>query len=204
MNPIRTIPAHCLAAALAVVLTACGAASTDDAQAKPAGGPAADPAPASDTAADRSSENAAAEDAEPERPALTIATLDGTQYDLAEKRGRWVVVNFWATWCKPCIKEMPELDAFDAAREDVEVLGLAYEEIEPADMRAFLAKRPVKYPIAIVDTYDPPADFPTPRGLPMTYLIAPDGRVAKRFLGPITGQDLADAIAAATPGTGNT
>jgi hypothetical protein len=56
----------------------------------------------------------------------------------------------------------------------------------------------VKYPIAIVDTYDPPADFPTPRGLPMTYLIAPDGRVAKRFLGPITGQNLADAIVAAS------
>lgn len=191
-------PVHCLAAALALILVACRPpTSAEDA----AGKPAAADAPAADTSAeiDRSSADAAADAAEPERPALTIATLDGAQYDLAQRRGRWVVVNFWATWCKPCIKEMPELDAFDAAREDVEVLGLAYEEIEPADMRAFLAKRPVKYPIAIVDTYDPPADFPTPRGLPMTYLIAPDGRVAKRFLGPITGHDLADAIAAAAP-----
>lgn len=199
MNPIRTTPLHCLAAALAVVLTACGVPSTDNAEATEA--PAAQTAPASDAAPDavEGAEAAeAAEAAEPERPALRIATLDGGQYDLAEKRGRWVVVNFWATWCKPCIKEMPELDAFDAAREDVEVLGLAYEEIEPADMRAFLSKRPVTYPIAIVDTYDPPADFPTPRGLPMTYLIAPDGRIAKRFLGPITGKNLADAIAAAT------
>ncbi len=194
-------PVHCLAAALALILVACQPpTSAEDAEPKTASAdrPAADP-PAADAtpAADQATGDTTADAAEPERPALTIATLDGAQYDLAAKRGRWVVVNFWATWCKPCIKEMPELDAFDAAREDVEVLGLAYEEIEPADMRAFLAKRPVKYPIAIVDTYDPPADFPTPRGLPMTYLIAPDGRIARKFLGPITGEDLAKAIEAA-------
>lgn len=196
-------PVHCLAAAIALILVACQppTSAEDAAPAAAPAGPASAAPPVADAtpAADPATGDAAADAAEPERPALRIATLDGAAYDLAEKRGRWVVVNFWATWCKPCIKEMPELDAFDAAREDVEVLGLAYEEIEPADMRAFLAKRPVKYPIAIVDTYDPPADFPTPRGLPMTYLIAPDGRVAKRFLGPITGQDLADAIAAAAP-----
>jgi thiol-disulfide isomerase/thioredoxin len=129
-----------------------------------------------------------------ERPTLKIATLDGAQYDLAAKRGRWVVVNFWATWCSPCLKEMPELDALDVEREDIEVLGLAYEEIEPADLRAFLAKRPVKYPVAIVDVYDPPADFPTPRGLPMTHVIAPDGKVAKRFMGPVTKDELAAVV----------
>jgi hypothetical protein len=60
-------------------------------------------------------------------------------------------------------------------------------------MRDFLKRRPVRYPIAIVDTYDPPADFPTPRGLPMSYVIAPDGRVAKEFLGPVTPAAL-DAV----------
>jgi thiol-disulfide isomerase/thioredoxin len=135
-----------------------------------------------------------------ERPTLKIATLDGARYDLAAKRGRWVVVNFWATWCSPCLKEMPELDALDAEREDIEVLGLAYEEIEPADLRAFLDKRPVKYPVAIVDVYDPPADFPTPRGLPMTHVIAPDGTVAKRFMGPVTKDELAAVVDGASGG----
>lgn len=131
-----------------------------------------------------------------ETPALRVATLDGTPYDLAQHRGKWVVVNFWATWCAPCLKEMPELSALHTMRDDVEVVGLAYEEIDAADMRAFLARRPVTYPIAIIDTYDPPADFETPRGLPMTVLVAPDGRVAKQVTGPVTAKSIEDAIAA--------
>jgi hypothetical protein len=90
---------------------------------------------------------------------------------------------------------MPELSALHAMRSNIEVVGLAYEDIEPADMRAFLEKHPVAYPIAIIDTYDPPKDFATPRGLPMTYLIAPDGRVARQFLGPVTAPDIEAAIA---------
>lgn len=133
----------------------------------------------------------------PEQPSLRLATIDGTQYDLAAHRGKWVVLNFWATWCSPCLKEMPELSALDAMREHIEVLGLAYEEIEPAAMQEFLKEHPVVYPIAVVDVYNPPADFATPRGLPMTYLIAPDGKVAKQFLGPVTAKDIESAIATA-------
>jgi len=130
-------------------------------------------------------------------PTLQVTTLDGTHYDLAGHRGHWVVVNFWATWCAPCLKEMPELSALDAMREHIEVIGLAYDDIQPAELKAFLRKHPVVYPVAIVDTYSPPADFDTPRGLPTTYLIAPDGTLAKQFLGPVTARDIDAAIAAA-------
>lgn len=133
----------------------------------------------------------------PAVPTLKLAAIDGKPYDLSAHRGKWVVVNFWATWCAPCLKEMPELSALDAMREHIEVVGLAYEEIEPKELQAFLTEHPVVYPIAIVDVYDPPKDFETPRGLPMTYLIAPDGKVAKRFLGPVTAKEIESAIAAA-------
>lgn len=175
-----------LAAALATLCLLAACSSAEDAGAPPKAAPAAPaaatPAEAPAPAASAGSPAAAA----PDHPALKIATVDGATFDLAAHRGRWVVVNFWATWCAPCLREMPDLDAFDAARDDVDLIGLAYEEIEPKDMRAFLVKHPVRYPIAIVDTYDPPADFPTPRGLPMSYVIAPDGRIAKEFLGPVT------------------
>jgi hypothetical protein len=65
----------------------------------------------------------------------------------------------------------------------------------PAEMQAFLVKHPVVYPVAILDVYNPPKDFATPRGLPTTYLIAPDGKVAKHFLGPVTANDIDAAIA---------
>lgn len=175
----RLVP--CLA--LAAALVACqrgdeAAAPVDD---RAAAMPAGDTAPASSRG----------------QPALRVETIDGGTFDLAEHRGQWVVVNFWATWCAPCLKEMPELSALDAMREHVQVVGLAYEDTTAEDLRTFLEARPVVYPIAIVDTFEPPADFETPKGLPMTYLIGPDGRVVEKILGPVTAARLEELIAQA-------
>jgi thiol-disulfide isomerase/thioredoxin len=186
----------------ALALAACKRDATPPAAA-PAASPASQPAPAAAQPAAVSAPSAAQAQARKNGadaiPVLEVKTIDAKPWRLADHRGRWVVVNYWATWCGPCLKEMPDLSALDAMREDVDVIGLAYEDTTPADLRAFLVKHPVVYPVAIADVYAPPAAFDAPRGLPTTWLIAPDGRVARHFLGPVTAADLQAAIAAGPP-----
>lgn len=176
-------------ALLALVLAGCKPAQETIAP------PAAGPAVAESTGSPAGQVEVVQQTAE--MPQLQVQTVEGESFDLAAHRGRWVVINFWATWCGPCLQEMPELSALHAMRGNVEVIGLAYEDIERDEMQAFLNVHPVAYPIAIIDTYNPPKDFATPRGLPMTYLIAPDGKVAKQFLGPVNAHEIEQAIAAA-------
>ena len=180
----------------ATALSACQPSDAPDSDSSATAGPALDTTPSTGPAEEPTATPAPDDgNAETERPVLKLSAIDGSGYDLAAHRGKWVVVNFWATWCAPCLKEMPELSALDAMHEHIEVIGLAYEDIEVEAMRAFLDEHPVVYPVAIVDTYDPPADFETPRGLPMTYLIAPDGSVAEKVMGPVTAREIEDAIA---------
>ena len=186
MTPMK--PLALLAAAL--MLSACGDKT-------PATAPVAGPEAAAPVAGAEPAATPAVHDVTADYPSLKMPTLDGGSYDLAAHRGQWVVVNFWATWCSPCLKEMPELSALHAMREHVKVVGLAYDDIEPAELKAFMKQHPVAYPVVQVDTFDPPADFATPRGLPTTYLIAPDGKVAKQFLGPVTAREIETAITAA-------
>lgn len=129
-----------------------------------------------------------------DQPTLHVSTLDGGTFDLGAQRGKWVIVNFWATWCVPCIKEMPDISRFVAAHKNVAAIGLAYEDSEPAEINAFLKKHPVVYPNAQVSMDEPLKDFDPPRGLPTTYLIGPDGKVVKHIVGPVTEASLAALI----------
>lgn len=122
----------------------------------------------------------------PAQPSLKVTTLDGKPYDMASQRGHWVIVNFWATWCAPCVKELPDISHFVATHPNVSAIGIAYDDTDPSDIRAFLQKHPVSFPVAQVTMDKPLKDFDQPLGLPTTWVIGPDGKVAKHFTGPIT------------------
>jgi thiol-disulfide isomerase/thioredoxin len=129
------------------------------------------------------------------KPTLAVTTLDGSSFDLAKQSGKWVIVNYWATWCSPCLKELPDISAYVTTHKDkVAAIGLDFEDSDKADVEKFLKTHPLSYPVAQVDIDNPPKDFDTPKGLPNTYVIAPDGHVAKAFMGPITAKDLDSVI----------
>jgi len=131
------------------------------------------------------------------KPELKVTTLDVKPFDLLQQSGKWVIVNYWATWCSPCLKELPDISAYVAGHKDkVAAIGLAFEDSDKADIEKYLKAHPISYPVAQVDVIEPPRDFDTPKGLPNTYVIAPDGHVAKAFMGPITTGDLDGVIGA--------
>lgn len=121
--------------------------------------------------------------------------LDGGTYQLSTYRGQWVVVNYWATWCAPCRKEIPDLSRLHDRRSDLVVLGLAFEDTEPADLLSFLEEYPATYPILLVDTFNPPEDLGAPRALPTTWLVDFEGHIVETWIGPVTGEMIEDRIA---------
>lgn len=129
-------------------------------------------------------------------PSISLPGLDATRIDLpAQYAGRPLLVNLWASWCGPCIAEMPELERY--AREQggngTQVVGIALDD--PDAVRAFLQRVPVTYPIAL--------DTPGPRdagvrlgnlrgALPYSVLVSADGRLLKQRLGPFEPGEIED------------
>lgn len=117
---------------------------------------------------------------------FSLQQLGGGEVLLSDFRGQWVVVNYWATWCAPCRKEIPDLSKLHQERDDVTVLGLAFEDLDDSGFYAFLEDFDVTYPLLKVDVYNPPEPFGAPMALPTTIILDQQGRAVKAFIGPVT------------------
>lgn len=130
-------------------------------------------------------------------PTTEGITLDGDQVSLGDLRGRWVMLNFFASWCIPCQTEHPQLVAFDAAHRasgDAVLVGVTFDD-RADDARAFFDRNGGGWPV--ID--DPDNAIGVAYGVaqvPETFVISPNGIVVERFAGAVTRADL-DAVIAA-------
>jgi thiol-disulfide isomerase/thioredoxin len=120
---------------------------------------------------------------------FTLTDIHGQPRSLSEFRGKWVIVNYWATWCPPCLDEIPELVEFHNRHKDKDavVLGINYEEVDPEYLREFVDTHFMSYPVLSMDP-EPVTPLGPVLGLPTTYIISPQGERVARQEGPITGK----------------
>lgn len=115
-----------------------------------------------------------------------VSRPDGSPMPLVALRGRPLLANFWATWCQPCITELPLLDRFHAAANGWQVVALALDSAP--NVQRFLAKAPLKMPVGVLDAgaYDLPRRLGNASGgLPFSVVFDTAGRIAVRHLGAV-------------------
>ena len=124
----------------------------------------------------------------------SLSDIEGHQFTLKDYRGKWIIVNYWASWCKPCHKEIPELNAFYLKHhnKDAIVLGVSYDPIKGQELNELIHKIGIQYPIL---ASDPAAQLGIDSipGLPATYIIDPNGKLHTPLFGEQTVKSLEKA-----------
>jgi thiol-disulfide isomerase/thioredoxin len=118
---------------------------------------------------------------------FTFTDMQGNEHRLSGYRGKWVVVNFWATWCPPCLAEIPDLNALHEqyGKTKLAVIGIAMEYRDPKAVMQFADSLMMSYPLVLGDDRIAAQIGPV-EGLPATYLYNPQGKLVAYNVGALT------------------
>lgn len=118
-----------------------------------------------------------------------LQDISGKSHRLADYRGKWVLVNFWATWCPPCLTEIPELNGLHDARSDMVVIGVAMDSGTRSQVADFSKKQVIRYPVVMGDR-KAIAQLGQPDVLPTSYLYAPSGKLVAHQAGEVSRKSI--------------
>ena len=118
---------------------------------------------------------------------FSFRDIVGKQHNLADYRGKWVLVNYWATWCPPCLKEIPDLMALHDAHKDKDlvVIGIVTDYNSPKLVTDFVRDHRISYPVVLGNDAIV-AQVGRVEGLPMTYMFNPQGKMVAYNVGALT------------------
>ena len=118
-----------------------------------------------------------------------IEVFNGPNTNINDLNGNWVLINYWADWCAPCIKEIPELNDFAAENKNIKVYTFNFDELEIDDLKPSAKKFNIKVPSLVTHPRDI-WGIATPPAVPATYFINPNGEIAVSLFRPQTKDSL--------------
>ena len=118
-----------------------------------------------------------------------IEVFNGSNTNINDLNGNWILINYWADWCAPCIKEIPELNDFAAENKNIKVYTFNFDELEIDDLKPVAKKFNIKVPSLVTHPRDI-WGIATPPAVPATYFINPNGEIAVSLFRPQTKDSL--------------
>jgi thiol-disulfide isomerase/thioredoxin len=123
----------------------------------------------------------------------SLKDKDGAHYKLNDLRGKWVLVNFWAPWCPPCVLELPELEALQKQHREIQILAVAVQYNSRQEVLDTATGQAVTFPI-ILGNEDTAAEFGGLDGLPTSFLYDPTGKLIGHHDGPLTQKEIENVM----------